>query len=113
MYEAYLYGYKEKHFMGDNPVVLTFSVLFLLLLKESNLFCVFFLCPCRSKKVCFSVSTIAKIKCQDPSWVFLDCNTYSEYLKSAQHFLVHENPNFVCNSYEPAKFTEVATFHPL
>jgi hypothetical protein len=30
-----------------------------------------------------------------------------------QHFLVHEIPNFFCNSYEHVKFTEVATFHPL
>jgi hypothetical protein len=53
----------KKALYGRQPVVFTFFNLFLLLLKESNLFCVFFLFHCYRKKF-FSVSTVVKIKCQ-------------------------------------------------
>jgi hypothetical protein len=54
----------KKAFYGRQPGSIFFFSFVLLLLKESNFICVFFLCPCYRKKVFFSVSTIAKIKCQ-------------------------------------------------
>jgi hypothetical protein len=34
-------------------------------------------------------------------------------LKSAQHFLVPDFSFKLCKSYGPAKFTKIATFHPI
>jgi hypothetical protein len=31
--------------------------------KENNFFCILFLCPCCSKKICFIVSTVERINC--------------------------------------------------
>jgi hypothetical protein len=52
-----------------------------------------------------------------PSFTHLGCfkvfKTSGELLKSAHHFLVHDFLDFCCNSYDLAKFNEVATFHSL
>jgi hypothetical protein len=50
MYEKPSYMATKKVLCGRQPGYISFKV--------------FFLCPCCSKKVCFSVYTVAKIKCQ-------------------------------------------------